>query len=157
MPRASCQVRAVAIHGDYAVSGSWDRTARLWSLATGQCARVLKHEVQVDILTIYIVPTQYLHSIYTIPTQVRCLALDGHRILTGDVEGYVYAWDLDNCLDPGCGPEKLCLRAHNAMDPDLYCKVGTVRRGARRRRNDRHTAFFYYPIRGLKASVSVLN
>lgn len=93
------KVRAVAIHGDYAVSGSWDRTARLWSLATGQCARVLKHEVQV-----------------------RCLALDGHRILTGDVEGYVYAWDLDNCLDPGCGPEKLCLRAHNAMDPDLYCK-----------------------------------
>ena len=65
---------------------------------------------------------------------MRCLALDGHRILTGDVEGYVYAWDLDNCLDPGCGPEKLCLRAHNAMDPDLYCKVGAVRRGARRRR-----------------------
>ena len=140
MPRASCQVRAVAIHGDYAVSGSWDRTARLWSLATGQCARVLKHEVQVDILTIYpvstqylhdiyTVSTQYLHSIYTIPTQVRCLALDGHRILTGDVEGYVYAWDLDNCLDPGCGPEKLCLRAHNAMDPDLYCKVGTVLSG----------------------------
>ena len=49
--RATCrvQVRAVAIHGDHAVSGSWDRTARLWSLATGQCARVLKHEVQVDI------------------------------------------------------------------------------------------------------------
>ena len=148
----------MAIHGDYAVSGSWDRTARLWSLATGQCARVLKHEVQVDI------ECRYLHSIYTLSTlstQVRCLALDGHRILTGDVEGYVYAWDLDNCLDPGCGPEKLCLRAHNAMDPDLYCKVGTVRHGARRRRyriNDRHTASFYYPISGLfNASVSVLN
>ena len=48
--------------------------------------------------------------------------MDKHRILTGDIEGYVYAWDLANCLDPTCGPEKLCLRAHNAMDPDIYCK-----------------------------------
>ena len=99
-----------------------------------------RYRVQISSLStqylhsIYTVSTQYLYSIYTVstqylPTQVRCLALDGHRILTGDVEGYVYAWDLDNCLDPGCGPEKLCLRAHNAMDPDLYCKVGTVLSG----------------------------
>ena len=98
--------------------------------------------------TVSTVSTQYLHSIYTVSTQVRCLALDGHRILTGDVEGYVYAWDLANCLDPGCGPEKLCLRAHNAMDPDLYCKVGAVRQGARRRR---------YCIKDLQKYLSTLH
>ena len=48
--------------------------------------------------------------------------MDEHRILTGDTEGYVYAWDLKHCLDSSKGPESLCLRAHNAMDPDVYCK-----------------------------------
>ena len=48
--------------------------------------------------------------------------MDGERILTGDTEGYVFAWDLTNCLDQSCGSEKLCMRAHNAMDPELYCK-----------------------------------
>jgi hypothetical protein len=42
------------------------------------------------------------------------VALDDARILTGDMEGYVYAWDLANVLDPACGPDKLCLRSiHN--------------------------------------------
>jgi len=93
------KVRCVSMHGDHVVSGSWDRTAMLWNIVNGQCIRVLKHEMQV-----------------------RCVAIDGHRILTGDIEGFVYAWDMKNCLDPTCGPEKLCLRAHNAMDPDIYCK-----------------------------------
>lgn len=93
----------MAIHGDYVLSGSWDRTARLWSLTTGACLRALKHEVQV-----------------------RSIAMDSHRLLTGDVEGYVYAWDLPNCLDQNCGPQDLCLRAHNAMDPDVYCKVQKI-------------------------------
>ena len=83
VPRATCrvQVRAVAIHGDHAVSGSWDRTARLWSLVTGQCVRVLKHEVQVDILTIYTVSTQYLHDIYAgaVPGAGRPPDPDGRR------------------------------------------------------------------------------
>ena len=52
--------------------------------------------------------------------------MDSHRLLTGDVEGYVYAWDLPNCLDQNCGPQDLCLRAHNAMDPDVYCKVQKI-------------------------------
>ena len=36
--------------------------------------------------------------------------MDSERIVTGDMEGYVFAWDLKNCLDGSCGPEKLCLR-----------------------------------------------
>jgi len=40
----------------------------------------------------------------------RCIAIDSWRILTGDTEGYVYAWSLENCLDTSIGPDKLCLR-----------------------------------------------
>ena len=100
--------------GQYVVSGSWDRTAMLWDLATGQCVRVLKHEIQVNMEIVIIVIDLIL--------QVRCVTMDTRRILTGDIEGYVYAWDMANCLDKAAGPEKLCLRAHNAMDPDVYCK-----------------------------------
>ena len=32
-------------------------------------------------------------------------------LMPGDMEGYVFAWDLANCLDPECGSEKLCLRS----------------------------------------------
>ena len=32
-------------------------------------------------------------------------------LFPGDMEGYVFAWDLANCLDPQCGSEKLCLRS----------------------------------------------
>ena len=109
------------MHGDHVVSGSWDRTAMLWNIVNGQCIRVLKHEMQVVNLIGLKLNTflDFKKSFF----QVRCVAIDGHRILTGDIEGFVYAWDMKNCLDPTCGPEKLCLRAHNAMDPDIYCKV----------------------------------
>ena len=36
--------------------------------------------------------------------------MDQSRIITGDTEGYTFAWSLDNCLDPTVGPDKLCLR-----------------------------------------------
>ena len=48
------------------------------------------------------------------------MAIDGHRLLTGDMEGYVSAWDLDNVKDPEVGSDKLCMRAHNAMDPVVF-------------------------------------
>ena len=28
------------------------------------------------------------------------------------MQGYVFAWDIQNILDPSCGPDKLCLRSH---------------------------------------------
>ena len=77
----------VAVEGRHAVSGSWDRTAVLWDIITGAALRVIKHEMQV-----------------------RSVSLDSQRIVTGDMEGFVFAWDLANCLDPQCGSEKLCLR-----------------------------------------------
>ena len=43
------------------------------------------------------------------------MAIDQSRILTGDIEGYVYAWSLENCLDQTMGPDKLCLRYHRAI------------------------------------------
>ena len=36
------------------------------------------------------------------------------------MEGYVFAWDLDNVKDPEVGSDKLCMRAHNAMDPVVF-------------------------------------
>ena len=80
----------MAVEGRYAVSGSWDRTAVLWDIVLGSSLRTIKHEMQV-----------------------RCVALDSQRIVTGDMEGFVFAWDLANCLDPQCGSEKLCLRSVN--------------------------------------------
>ena len=41
------KVRCISMSGQYVVSGSWDRTAMLWNITTGQCVRVLKHEIQV--------------------------------------------------------------------------------------------------------------
>ncbi|XP_023327038.1 F-box/WD repeat-containing protein lin-23 [Eurytemora carolleeae] len=93
------KVRCVAVHKDLVVSGSWDRTARIWDSKTGECIRILEHE-----------------------KHIRCIAIDSWRILTGDTEGYVYAWSLENCLDTSIGPDKLCLRAHNAMDPSVWMK-----------------------------------
>ena len=28
------------------------------------------------------------------------------------MQGYVFAWDIQNILEPSCGPDKLCLRSH---------------------------------------------
>lgn len=41
---------------------------------------------------------------------VRTVAIDSHRVVTGDVGGYVYVWSLVNCLDPNKGSSDLCLR-----------------------------------------------
>ena len=70
---------------------------QLWDLKTGECVRSLDHE-----------------------KQIRSVAIDGHRLLTGDMEGYVFAWDLDNVRDPEVGSDRLCMRAHNAMDPVVF-------------------------------------
>ena len=41
------QVRCVAVHRDLVVSGSWDRTARIWDSKTGECIRILEHEKHI--------------------------------------------------------------------------------------------------------------
>ena len=89
------KVKCVAMTGDLLASGGWDRSCRIWSLATGECVRVIKHEVFV-----------------------RSVAMDEHRVVTGDLYGYVFVWSLANCLDAARGPDALCLRAHNAIDSD---------------------------------------
>ena len=70
---------------------------QLWDLKTGECLRSLDHE-----------------------KQIRSVAIDGHRLLTGDMEGYVFAWDLENVCNPEVGSDRLCMRAHNAMDPVVF-------------------------------------
>ena len=86
---------------------------QLWDLRTGECLRSLDHE-----------------------KQIRSVAIDGHRLLTGDMEGYVFAWDLENVRNPEVGStmhsgeesnkstqvgsDRLCMRAHNAMDPVVF-------------------------------------
>ena len=35
--------------------------------------------------------------------------------MTGDNGGYVFIWDLEACLDTNMGPDKLCMRGHNAV------------------------------------------
>lgn len=49
---------------------------------------------------------------------VRSVAMDRHRVVTGDVGGYVFVWSLPNCMNSAMGPDALCLRAHNAIDSD---------------------------------------
>ena len=41
------KVRSIRLNEQFAVSGSWDRTAILWNIISGQSVRVLKHEMQV--------------------------------------------------------------------------------------------------------------
>ena len=89
------KVKCVAMTRAYLASGGWDRSCRIWSLATGECLRVIKHEVFV-----------------------RSVAMDDHRVVTGDNYGFVFVWSLANCLNSARGPNALCLRAHNAIDSD---------------------------------------
>jgi len=91
------KVRCIKIHENLIISGSWDKSAKLWDLRTGECLRSLDHE-----------------------KQIRSVAIDGHRLLTGDMEGYVFAWDLENVRNPEVGSDRLCMRAHNAMDPVVF-------------------------------------
>ena len=87
------KVKCLAMTATHVASGSWDRTCRVWLIRSGECVRVLKHEAFV-----------------------RSVAMDDHRIATGDVCGFCYVWSLPEVLNPAMGPGVLCLRAHNAVD-----------------------------------------
>jgi phospholipase A-2-activating protein len=63
--------------GDSFISGSWDATARVWDLATGQCSYVLKD-----------------HS-YAVST----LAIGNMRFITGSQDKKLRFWDKDKCVN----------------------------------------------------------
>ena len=64
-------IRAVAVHGDLVVSGSYDHDGRVWSLEKKTCLYVLKgHE-----------------------SQIYSVAFDGKRIVTGSLDKTVRVWD----------------------------------------------------------------
>jgi phospholipase A-2-activating protein len=63
--------------GDSFISGSWDATARVWDMNTGQCSFVLKD-----------------HS-YAVCT----LALPGKRYITGSQDKKLRFWDRDKCVN----------------------------------------------------------
>lgn len=92
-------VRCVAINQDFCASGSLDRTCRIWSLLTGSCVREILQELSV-----------------------RSITMNEYRLVTGDSGGYVFIWSLSNCVDDSKGPDKLCWRAHNAIDSDRPMK-----------------------------------
>ena len=64
-------MRCLEIHGDLVVSGSYDTTAKIWSIETGQCLRTL---------------TGHFSQIYAI-------AFDGEKIATGSLDTSVRIWD----------------------------------------------------------------
>ena len=88
------KILSVGAYSNYCASGSRDRTCRIWDLESGACVRILEQE-----------------------TFVYSVAIDKHRLVTGDFGGYVHVWSLENCVNVSeCGPADLCLRAHNAVD-----------------------------------------
>jgi F-box and WD-40 domain protein CDC4 len=64
-------VRCLEIHGDIVVSGSYDTTAKIWSISEGKCLRTL---------------TGHFSQIYAI-------AFDGKKIATGSLDTSVRIWD----------------------------------------------------------------
>ena len=64
-------IRALAASGRTLVSGSYDTTAKIWSISSGKCLRTL---------------TGHFSQIYAI-------AFDGKKIATGSLDTSVRIWD----------------------------------------------------------------
>ena len=101
------RVLCIKIDQGLVISGSADRTARIWSTKSGNCIRVLIHELEVCGTVTF--------EVLKIIVKVWSLDFDSFRLLTGDNGGYVFVWDLQICLDESAGPGKLCMRGHNAV------------------------------------------
>lgn len=67
-------VRCLEIKGDIVVSGSYDTTARVWSISEGRCLRTLSGHF----------------------SQIYAIAFDGNRIATGSLDTSVRIWDPSN-------------------------------------------------------------
>lgn len=64
-------VRCLEIHGDIVVSGSYDTTAKVWSISEGRC----------------------LHTLQGHYSQIYAIAFDGYRVATGSLDTSVRIWN----------------------------------------------------------------
>jgi len=82
--RHESRVSAVACSSDGSVgiSGSWDKTARIWDITGGRLLRILEHGQTCGSVTCV------------------ALSLDGRLALTGAWDGSVRIWDTINVLPP---------------------------------------------------------
>ena len=69
------------------MSGSVDKTIRIWSIETGSCFQKLDDYVK----------------------WVWCVRFNAKRIISGSLDGTIKIWDLPNSLDPNYEGE-LCIR-----------------------------------------------
>lgn len=90
--------------GRFALSGSWDKSLRLWELATGRCVRSCEGH------------TDFVRSVAFSP--------DGELVLSGSIDRALRLWQIDSgeCLR--------ILRSWDAMQPSYgqgFGQLGTVR------------------------------
>lgn len=64
-------VRCLEIKGDIVVSGSYDTSARVWSISEGRCLQTLQGHF----------------------SQIYAIAFDGKRVVTGSLDTNVRVWD----------------------------------------------------------------
>jgi len=64
-------VRCLEIHGDLVVSGSYDTTAKIWNISSGECLKTLQGHF----------------------SQIYAIAFDGKRIATGSLDTSVRIWN----------------------------------------------------------------
>jgi WD40 repeat protein/serine/threonine protein kinase len=133
---------AITPDGCHAVSGSWDKTLRVWDLASGRCLRTLEgHTYSVD--AIAITPdsrhavsgnTDYLLRVWDLASG-RCLRRlkghtglvhavaitpDGYHIVSGSKDKTLRVWDLASgrCLRTHKGHKKQKVVIAVAVTPD---------------------------------------
>ena len=70
-------IRCVYLKGLFAISGSKDKTAKIWDTIHGLCLRTIYHS-----------------------TEVRSVFFNKFAVFTGDECTDLYLWKLDQCLDP---------------------------------------------------------
>ena len=96
-------IRCVYLKGDVGISGSRDRTARVWNVQSGKVLRVLNHS-----------------------SDVRAVTFNSNIIITGDDYPDLFVWDTQKCLDEKVedGASELLLRTftgHNGMVHSMQC------------------------------------
>ena len=95
--------------GDVALTGSKDRTCKVWRVSSGTCLRSLPHS-----------------------SELNCVTMNSVVLVTGDEFSDVFVWDLEACIDPDVeeGSSKLLLRTltgHNGTVHSLqFTPTGLV-------------------------------